>query len=442
VSWVDRPTGGCGGYTGGPVPTQALSISGSVDDDPALGFVAKTLGFITPDPSMQAQRVDYTVDCGSKTEARFIMPNIVEPVALPPLWEIPLEKPFKTIAAATPYAFKFTFTPPDQPMSLLTVQGTLKPRYKLAVDLNPPELDPTGQSPNSTVTVRMTIGGLPGRDEVVDIKACTKVDPDNDGHVHDKRADPCDNTRPAGKLDNQNQYPVKKTTGQDGTFTMNYTPPLGGIYYISGTGTITATFERDDTVKDEQDIVTRVKNLTPMWGSTNCVGGGTYYFFRQNNHACLFYGTAATNQGILAIANAFSQAQIDCRDGTNSTYGQNAAGNNLTTPGEPKPIRITAMSLPWGGLLDMGPPALGASFWNPPHKTHDAGTAVDVSWHDFITGRDARGHANAWEMDRVLLLRWVILNQPGASLPVPSEGGDIAATQATQDNAHFHTKFG
>jgi len=450
ISWVDQPAGDCPSYTGGPIPTEALSISGTVDDDPTLGFVAKTLSFITPDGSDQAQQFNYTVQCGGTTEDRVMLPNVVEPVSAPPLWQIPLETPFKTIKTATPYPFNLTFTPPDEPTTLLTVQGTLRPRYKLAVDLNPSELDPIAQNPNSTATVTMTIGGLPARDEVVDIKACTKVDPDNDGHTHDRRADPCDNTRPAGKLDNQNQYPVKKTTGQDGTFTMNYTPPQTGKYYISGTDTITVTLDRDDTVQDKEDLITRVPNLSPMPGSASCVGGGTYYFVSQANHGCLFYGTSTTNDALVKIANDFAQYQVDFRNGGNFADPVTNQNVQVTTPANnPKPIRITAMSLPWGGLLDAGPNSgiPNAQFWNPPHSTHDRGNAVDISLRDYTTTAGGR------DMDLVLLLRFVVYSN-GGSCPYPNEGLDLTPNGQTltmQDpngpgripnpGAHLHVLF-
>jgi hypothetical protein len=328
------------------------------------------------------------------------------------------------------------------------------PQYTIQVDLSPAELNPTvaqlrapaANQLTSNLTITVTADGKPDTSRDVEVTVCTQVGgAATDGHLHDARADPCDASRPAGEIPGDggsptNNYPVTKTTDGNGVITTTYYPPniAAGGPYISGTDQVTAVVQ-DPTIQDktdltqEQDIITRVPDLAPMAGSADCSGGGTYYFEPQSSHGCMFYGTAATNQAIVAIANEFVAAQIACRGG--APYPANSPGAQVfTTPGEPKPVRITAMSLPWGGLNDI------AGNWTIPHSTHNSGTQADFGWHDFITGTDAAGTATSWDMDRVLLLQTIILNS-GATLPVAKEGGDIPTTQAEGSNAHFHVQF-
>ena len=88
--------------------------------------------------------------------------------------------------------------------------------------------------------------------------------------------------------------------------------------------------------------------------------------------------------------------------------------------GNPIPIRVTAMSLPWGGLSDIG------RNWEPPHYTHNAGTTIDMGFNKkILIGSDPH----------LLLLRMVILND-GGQLPVSYEGGNLSIP-----TDHFHVRF-
>jgi len=328
------------------------------------------------------------------------------------------------------------------------------PQYVVELDLDTTELNPSSaqlttpgaNKLTSTLTVTVTADGQPDKSRDVNITVCTAIGgAGTDGHLHDSRGDPCDASRPAGQVTGSDgaptsSYPVTVTTDGTGVVTSTYYPPniAAGGPYISGTDQITVEVQ-DPTIQDktdltnEQDIITRVPDLAAMPGSADCTGGGTYYFVSQNQHGCMFYGTAAANQAVVAIANEFAAAQIACRDG--AAYPATDAGApTFTTPGEPKPIRITAMSLPWGGLNDL------QGNWAAPHISHNSGTQVDLGWHDFVTGTNA-GVATSWDTDRVLLLQTIITNYPGATLPVTAEGRDITATQAEGNNAHFHILF-
>lgn len=189
---------------------------------------------------------------------------------------------------------------------------------------------------------------------------------------------------------------------------------------------------------------------------------GTYYFVDQSNapHGYLFYGTDFTIQALVQIANVFYNAQIACANGASAPgvlhlqagYSPNAyntdpvtnAPRTYTTPGTPKRLRITAMSLPWGGLNDV------YGSWGPPHATHSTGRVADLGWSDFqVKNADPKP---AWYMDLIYLLGAVILSTPGASMPYSGEGGDLdktlqdftgtkTATTEGAANAHFHVQF-
>jgi hypothetical protein len=120
---------------------------------------------------------------------------------------------------------------------------------------------------------------------------------------------------------------------------------------MAGKDKIVATLLSDSSIKDENSIVTRVKGLERMDGSGNCNGGGTYFFENPQKHACLFYGTPSTNDAILRISNDFVQRRRDCGDHPGSLsckVAYNGRALTVVINGYPEPLKITAMSLPWG----------------------------------------------------------------------------------------------
>jgi hypothetical protein len=365
---------------------------------------------------------------------------------------------------------------------------TLDP-HQVTVEIDPTELDPTTKSPQATLTVTVSSNGQPAKMESVNLQICTYLggmsDDDThapDGHLHDQRTDMCDHSsRPAGQLRDTNglagpsgntygadDYPLMATTGLDGKITIIYIPPQGGSVYISGKDQITASLATAPNTKDQTDITTQVPDLSAAPGSSDGSGGGTYYFVSQHGptgHGFLFYGTDSTNQALVQIANAFYNAQIACSNGAPATnvlpagYSPNPyntdpltnAPRTYTTPGEPMKLRITAMSLPWGGSLDIG------CGWNPPHHSHSTGKVADLGWADFQAPGAVPGPA--WNMDLIYLLGAIILSTPGASMNVNYEGGDLDATLqhfsgksvkssggttiagGAPTNAHFHVQF-
>lgn len=366
---------------------------------------------------------------------------------------------------------------------------TLDP-HQITVDMDTTQLDPT-QSPSATLTVTVESNGQPSKMETVNLEICTYIggtkDDDThapDGHTHDEDGrDICDRTsRPAGQLKDTvgfagppgqtygaKDYPLKATTGMDGKITMTYTPPCDptkSSLYFAAKEQIKASLITAPNTKDSTDITTKVDGLQPAPGSEDGSGGGTYYFPGQSNHGDLYYGTESTNQILVQIANAFYNAQIACRDGASAqdvlpaNYPQNGyttdpltnTPRTYTTPGEPKKLRITAMSLPWGGLLDIG------GDWKHPHSSHSTGKVADLGWQDFavsgVTNTVPGGSTRAWNMDLIYLLGAIVTSTLGAALLVSYEGGDLSTTlewvsgnlaiggqHGSPENAHFHVDF-
>jgi hypothetical protein len=365
---------------------------------------------------------------------------------------------------------------------------TLDPR-DIDVEITPTSIDPTTDGPQATLTVTVTTKGSPATMETINLQICTYIggqqDDDThapDGHLHDQRTVMCDySSRPTGQLLDTNgqagpagatygsdKFPLMAVTDMTGKVTITYIPPKGGSKYISGKEQITASIVTAPNIKDQTDIITQVPDLEAAPGSADGSGGGTYYFVEQHGaqgHGYLFWGTEATNDALIQIANAFNAAQIACQNGASAAtvlsagYPQNGYNTDpqtngprtFTTPGEPKQLRITAMSLPWGGLLDI------ECGWNPGHYSHNTGKVADFSWADFqVQGATP---APAWNMDWVYLLGAVILSTPNASMPVNWEGGVLGTTlqhfsgqpvtsgsgtsiaAGTPSNAHFHVEF-
>jgi hypothetical protein len=173
---------------------------------------------------------------------------------------------------------------------------------------------------------------------------------------------------------------------------------------------------------------------------------------------------------LVDIANAFYNAQMLCSNGAAATailppgyptndYNTDPVSNaprTYTTPGEPKRLRITGMSLPWGGLNEC------KTEWTHPHSSHSTGKVADLSWKEFqlpVTPAVGAAAEDTWNMDLVYLLGAIVLNTPGASMPASWEGGDLDTTlqhflgqpvkskggktieAATVGDGHFHVQF-
>ncbi|MGE5635220.1 MAG: peptidoglycan-binding domain-containing protein, partial [Deltaproteobacteria bacterium] len=307
-------------------------------------------------------------------------------------------------------------------------------------------------SSNITIKTYVPTTGQPLPFTKLEVKTCTQKGSINtDGHIHDRGTnDPCfKSDRPhsslnwyccsksGGTLPQRSGNPINVVTDSNGIAKISYTPPSStdakNKYYIAGKDQIIVTLTSDPSIKNDTEyITTKVNGLKQMFNSTNCSGDGrTFFFEKQTNHGCIFYGTPSTNDAILRIANDFVQKQIDCKNSPKNQctiIDDKGKNRTITIKGEPIPIKITAMNLPWGGLSDI------KGSWNPPHKSHYSGKEIDIGFGNL---KLANGQ---FDMDRIHLLRYVSSKDSNFRSFVSDEGGNIAQTMAT-NAPHIHIFF-
>ncbi len=320
----------------------------------------------------------------------------------------------------------------------------------IKIRADPSELNVLLPKQKSKITVTAKKGNEPVKGMAIEIKVCTEPGKkDTDGHVeyggqfeHDNR-NKCEDkgNRPAPELmykGKKVQSPFEGTTDDKGEIVFNYFPPTSVLKkYIAGKDKITATSKRNPSIKDEKSIITKLPyELQQKFFSADCKGEETYYFERQGKHGCIFHGTGETNRALLRIANAFWQKQIECSGNPGSKCGildDSVPRKNITVAilGAPKKIKITAMSLPWGGLHDI------KGDWNPSskssHKSHNNGKMADIGFGDFKVG-------NSYDKDRILLLRHIITQDPNYNSFATNEGDNLANT-LKQKAPHIHINF-
>jgi hypothetical protein len=312
---------------------------------------------------------------------------------------------------------------------------------RLDIVVDKPILNPLDSNPQTKVTVTATrADGAKISNMKVRIELCTVIGKeDTDGHIHDRRNDPCDGGRPHGSvLHNGARYvvPFESMTDSNGQILLDYESawqqallkigkknPYLKLLYISGEDKIIATKIGDPNLKDQESITTKVQGLAAMPSSVNCSETANYYFRPQGQHGCIFFGTPATNAAVDRIAQSFMDKQDQCKS---NPGGQctltDAGGNNVTftITGDNKKLRITAMSLPWGGAHDI------KGDWVNPHETHNNGKMIDIGLAEL----------GAAEKDRRLLL-WHIIS-------LDSNFGSFAAKEGNPFSYavdHFHVNF-
>jgi hypothetical protein len=337
-----------------------------------------------------------------------------------------------------------------QDVGCVMVISTLEDKIEIAVDK--PELSPLDSDPKSKVKVTATrVDGSKIAGMRVKIESCPSIGKaDTDGHIHDRRNDPCDGGRPPGTIKyNGAAYfsAFEATTDANGEIALEYSPawqqallknyrgtPHLKLLYISGEDRIIAEKVDDNTVKDEETITTKVRDLVQMPGSANCGDMAHYYFVPQGQHKCIFYGTPTTNSAVERIAQAFMDKQNECKNNPGGICALvDANGNNVTftITGDNKKLRITAMSLPWGGTHDI------KGDWRNPHVTHNNGKMIDIGTADFKTvSRNAGKVTVTTDKDRMLLL-WHIIRADGDFGSFPKGEGE--PFELTAD--HFHINF-
>lgn len=196
--------------------------------------------------------------------------------------------------------------------------------------------------------------------------------------------------------------PAEVKTSNSGEIKLRLVPPVssnGGIG-IAGVDVLMVNPVDPAVIIDRlgtHTYIQRIENqypLSPMPGSATCPGGGrTYVFVAQNNHGCQFYGLVYVNNALVNISDEYFGRQIQCSNSNFSANDKCVTTDDLgrdsarRITGDPIQVRITAMSLKWGGLNDIGPlPNCGTPGhsrcydpWNPPHRTHNDGTTIDAS---------------------------------------------------------------
>ncbi|GEM_PF-6934346 len=320
---------------------------------------------------------------------------------------------------------------------------TLEPfTTKIRIDVSPATLDPTKPTTSKiTVTVKDE-KNKPLKEYPVEIKICTEFGTKKtDGHFHDSiRKDPCKKgDRPTGKIDGNiinPENPITKKTDTNGKIVLTYASPKSSIGIgISGKDKIIATSKLDSNIKDESFITTKVVELKPMIGSvplstSDCGSGVNYFFEKQGKHDCLFYGTKSTNDAIVRIADKFAKAQNVCKSmpsGSCTIKDEKGNDKKIIITGNPTKIKLTAMSLPWGGLSDID------GTWTNPHKSHNTGKEVDIGFGNLKKGA-------GYDSDRIYLLRYVITQDSNYNKFASGEGDDIKNTLKS-NTPHIHIYF-
>ena len=349
--------------------------------------------------------------------------------------------------------------PPGDPIESEIVTGKISPLLPEVIKVNVDKqiLNPTDAKPMTKVTITAT--GLDGKgvkQMPIVIKVCTELGSKNtDGHIHDIRKDRCDKgNRPQATLQYQG-VPYRGTftgkTNDAGQIVFQYEPPFSfrvfknektGVsttsatqkLYIAGKDVIIAKKETDEKVKGESYITTKVEGLQQMPDSATCTGNSNYYFARQGKHECIFYSTPATNEAMARIAKAFVDKQTECKSKPGGKCSLTiASGENVTFTivGDVKKVRITAMTLPWGGILDIG------GDWKNPHVTHSRGKAVDIGLADYRIPVTASGKTTMkLDEDRMSLL-WHMISLDSNFSNFEKGEGDPFSTKAS----HFHANF-
>lgn len=323
-------------------------------------------------------------------------------------------------------------TPTTAQKSLTTKQ--LAVICSLTITAKPSELNPLISTARSTITIKaLDSSGKPIKDLVVRTTVCTTIGSITDGHPADGNNGEGCSQRPLPTLNKKTSEVVEKTNA-GGTITITYVPPKTTVikksgdisHLIAGEDKITAlaTVADNPTILASDasktlPLVTKVKNLNSF--DVGCATTAEYVIISADNHGCLFYGTGDTNQAIRDIAAQFNNLQQVCADTLAPDFGCDLANGSdknkdvhVAISGPPVPIRITAMSLPWGGLYDIGPSTdcVSCILWQPPHSTHKSGKEVDLGFKNIDK-----------DDDRKVLLRFVVKNHANLKNIVPCEGG-------------------
>jgi hypothetical protein len=243
----------------------------------------------------------------------------------------------------------------------------------------------------AALNIRVTCDTVPIKNAKVNVRI--NVQKSTGGHLHDE------SNRPVGSL---NDTPVIGfspesnswwfTTDDDGRVHLTFKAGRADNddrYGIAGIYKITATPDpaRFPGRKAEVVVEAKVDGLSHVDADPNYVNDVCSGAHRSGDNA-----TAATKRQLVQFAKAFHDAQARHND-------------ELAACGVARwdvyPLWVIDVSLPFGGLDDLGPAGDGL-FWSTPHQTHGRGDGVDFSVHDRIqSGKvcEQNKSAKAWPPD-------------------------------------------
>ena len=261
---------------------------------------------------------------------------------------------------------------------------------EMGVEYGKSSIDPdTGIAP---LNIRVTCDQVPIKNARVQVKV--EVQKSTGGHLHDAAGRPRGSLKWNGvdKTLTDQKPSIEVKTDDDGRAQLTFKPGKAQCCLwkkqecakkdcpkigIAGIYKITATSARFPNRKAEVAVEAKVDGLSPLDADPNYVDN-----VGAGNHCSGDNATAATKKGLHPFAEAFYKAQLLHND-------------QLTACGQHEwpiyPLWVIDVSLPFGGLYDLGP---GSKFWSTPHQTHGRGDGVDFSVHRRANSK------NAWPADK------------------------------------------
>jgi hypothetical protein len=189
---------------------------------------------------------------------------------------------------------------------------------------------------------------------------------------------------------------------EDRTLTFN-TDEKGMISFVyipaevSGVDTLTAEIVgQPDVIPASADILVKVDGLIPVKGLASFPSSLVTFIGVTPIHSMNWYATAATISRLQSVAMSYHDAQAGNAiltatiallkdDGYDFPVPSGAlSGSVFTLSSEPEVLFLNDMSLPWGGLFDVGKTNLGN--YAASHGGHRDGSNVDIKSLQLVTG--------------------------------------------------------
>lgn len=213
-----------------------------------------------------------------------------------------------------------------------------------------------GSAAKATIRWRVHRGGQPAANVPVEISLAGPAAHTLEAAGHDHQAG-----RPLGQLDGSTNLPLVRSSGPDGIVSVEYRPPAAA----AAINIHAKTHDGATAVSSSLQAKVHIPHLRPLiFGSAIAAAGN------DGSHADRFNGRALTLERLETAANLYAFEQTT-----------SPALRKVETP---EPIRVNDMSLPWGGLYDIG------GNWQPPHSGHRCGTVSDIKSSHLVA---ADGHA-------------------------------------------------